>query len=227
MLRSALLCNLASAVVQAGSCHRWLIDAQSRSRHKFPQSCADYGVCVSVCVWFVCVLMAFWVYIQLGVIEFLMRLVLYYIVFYFILIISISSFPPSHSSFSCLTIYYRLPPLPCCHLASFTSLLTFVHLFVTFPLLLLLRSFPPIASSDLSALLCSLTSPPFSWHFLSSLPCPDRSHRVAMATASSQVLIPDVNLNEAFDNFALDFSREKKILEGLDYLTGKSYVCLV
>lgn len=43
-----------------------------------------------------------------------------------------------------------------------------------------------------------------------------------MATASSQVLIPDVNLNEAFDNFALDFSREKKILEGLDYLTGKS-----
>lgn len=46
--------------------------------------------------------------------------------------------------------------------------------------------------------------------------------RVAMATASSQVLIPDVNLNEAFDNFALDFSREKKILEGLDYLTGKS-----
>lgn len=43
-----------------------------------------------------------------------------------------------------------------------------------------------------------------------------------MATASSQVLIPDVNLNEAFDNFALDFSREKKILEGLDYLTGES-----
>ncbi len=46
--------------------------------------------------------------------------------------------------------------------------------------------------------------------------------RVAMATASSQVLIPDVNLNQAFDNFALDFSREKKILEGLDYLTGKT-----
>lgn len=46
-----------------------------------------------------------------------------------------------------------------------------------------------------------------------------------MATASSQVLIPDVNLNEAFDNFALDFSREKKILEGLDYLTGASYIC--
>lgn len=46
-----------------------------------------------------------------------------------------------------------------------------------------------------------------------------------MATASSQVLIPDVNLNEAFDNFALDFSREKKILEGLDYLTGKFTSC--
>uniref|UniRef100_A0A8C2X0F4 Midline 2 n=1 Tax=Cyclopterus lumpus TaxID=8103 RepID=A0A8C2X0F4_CYCLU len=46
------------------------------------------------------------------------------------------------------------------------------------------------------------------------------AERVAMATASSQVLIPDVNLNDAFDNFALDFSREKKILEGLDYLTA-------
>nr|AWK29912.1 tripartite motif protein 1 transcript variant 2 [Rhodeus uyekii] len=46
------------------------------------------------------------------------------------------------------------------------------------------------------------------------------AERVAMATASSQVLIPDANLNEAFDNFALDFSREKKILEGLDYLTA-------
>ncbi|XP_062331987.1 probable E3 ubiquitin-protein ligase MID2 isoform X1 [Osmerus eperlanus] len=46
------------------------------------------------------------------------------------------------------------------------------------------------------------------------------AERVAMATASSQVLIPDVNLNEAFDNFALDFSREKKILECLDYLTA-------
>ncbi|KAJ3588542.1 hypothetical protein NHX12_012134 [Muraenolepis orangiensis] len=45
---------------------------------------------------------------------------------------------------------------------------------------------------------------------------------VAMATASSQVLIPDVNLNDAFDNFALDFTREKKILEGLDYLTAPS-----
>ncbi|XP_068956519.1 probable E3 ubiquitin-protein ligase MID2 isoform X3 [Petaurus breviceps papuanus] len=44
--------------------------------------------------------------------------------------------------------------------------------------------------------------------------------RVAMATASSQVLIPDINFNDAFENFALDFSREKKLLEGLDYLTA-------
>ncbi|KFV16591.1 putative E3 ubiquitin-protein ligase MID2, partial [Pterocles gutturalis] len=46
------------------------------------------------------------------------------------------------------------------------------------------------------------------------------SSRVAMATASSQVLIPDINFNDAFENFALDFSREKKLLEGLDYLTA-------
>ncbi|XP_063793129.1 probable E3 ubiquitin-protein ligase MID2 [Pseudophryne corroboree] len=44
--------------------------------------------------------------------------------------------------------------------------------------------------------------------------------RVSMATTSSQVLIPDVNLNDAFENFALDFSREKKMLEGLDYVTA-------
>lgn len=48
--------------------------------------------------------------------------------------------------------------------------------------------------------------------------------RVAMATASSQVLIPDINFNDAFENFALDFSREKKLLEGLDYLTGVNTV---
>uniref|UniRef100_A0A8C9VQU6 Midline 2 n=1 Tax=Scleropages formosus TaxID=113540 RepID=A0A8C9VQU6_SCLFO len=48
------------------------------------------------------------------------------------------------------------------------------------------------------------------------------AEKVAMATASSQILIPDVNLNDAFDTFALDFSREKKILEGLDYLTAPS-----
>lgn len=46
-----------------------------------------------------------------------------------------------------------------------------------------------------------------------------------MATASSQVLIPDINFNDAFENFALDFSREKKLLEGLDYLTGVNVLC--
>ncbi|NXC91929.1 TRIM1 ligase, partial [Cercotrichas coryphoeus] len=56
-----------------------------------------------------------------------------------------------------------------------------------------------------------------------SLMCSDAPSfpsRVAMATASSQVLIPDINFNDAFENFALDFSREKKLLEGLDYLTA-------
>ena len=42
-----------------------------------------------------------------------------------------------------------------------------------------------------------------------------------MATASSQILIPEINLNDTFDTFALDFTREKKMLEGLDYLTGE------
>uniref|UniRef100_A0ABK0L8R6 E3 ubiquitin-protein ligase Midline-1 n=1 Tax=Rattus norvegicus TaxID=10116 RepID=A0ABK0L8R6_RAT len=46
------------------------------------------------------------------------------------------------------------------------------------------------------------------------------TERVSMATASSQVLIPEINLNDTFDTFALDFSREKKLLECLDYLTG-------
>lgn len=45
-----------------------------------------------------------------------------------------------------------------------------------------------------------------------------------MATASSQVLIPEINLNDTFDTFALDFSREKKLLECLDYLTGIVFV---
>lgn len=48
-----------------------------------------------------------------------------------------------------------------------------------------------------------------------------------MATASSQVLIPDINFNDAFENFALDFSREKKLLEGLDYLTGMKILCFL
>lgn len=42
-----------------------------------------------------------------------------------------------------------------------------------------------------------------------------------MATASSQILIPEINLNDTFDTFALDFTREKKMLESLDYLTGE------
>ncbi|XP_003793095.1 E3 ubiquitin-protein ligase Midline-1 isoform X2 [Otolemur garnettii] len=46
------------------------------------------------------------------------------------------------------------------------------------------------------------------------------TERVSMATASSQVLIPEINLNDTFDTFALDFSREKKLLECLDYLTA-------
>lgn len=45
--------------------------------------------------------------------------------------------------------------------------------------------------------------------------------RVSMATASSQILLPEINLNDTFDTFALDFTREKKMLEGLDYLTGE------
>ncbi|XP_061083106.1 E3 ubiquitin-protein ligase Midline-1 [Conger conger] len=46
------------------------------------------------------------------------------------------------------------------------------------------------------------------------------SERVSMATASSQILIPEINLNDTFDTFALDFTREKKMLESLDYLTA-------
>ncbi|XP_072116847.1 E3 ubiquitin-protein ligase Midline-1 isoform X3 [Mobula birostris] len=49
------------------------------------------------------------------------------------------------------------------------------------------------------------------------------SERVSMATASSQVLIPEINLTDTFDTFALDFSREKKMLENLDYLTGQPF----
>ncbi|MGH0144280.1 UNVERIFIED_CONTAM: hypothetical protein FKN15_046640 [Acipenser sinensis] len=48
----------------------------------------------------------------------------------------------------------------------------------------------------------------------------DKQPGVSMATASSQVLIPQINLNDTFDTFALDFSREKKMLESLDYLTA-------
>lgn len=51
--------------------------------------------------------------------------------------------------------------------------------------------------------------------------CFCRSFRVSMATASTQVLIPEIHLTDTFDTFALDFAREKKLLENLDYLTGK------
>ncbi|XP_036065579.1 E3 ubiquitin-protein ligase Midline-1 isoform X2 [Oryzias melastigma] len=44
--------------------------------------------------------------------------------------------------------------------------------------------------------------------------------RVSMATASSQILLPEINLKDAFDTFTLDFTREKKTLESLDYLTA-------
>ncbi|XP_061915619.1 E3 ubiquitin-protein ligase Midline-1-like [Entelurus aequoreus] len=50
--------------------------------------------------------------------------------------------------------------------------------------------------------------------------------RVSMATASTQVLIPEIHLTDTFDNFALDFSREKKLLENLDYLTAPSAACI-
>ncbi|KAK7893394.1 hypothetical protein WMY93_022546 [Mugilogobius chulae] len=46
------------------------------------------------------------------------------------------------------------------------------------------------------------------------------NERVSMATASTQVLIPEITLTDTFDNFALDFTREKKLLESLDYLTA-------
>ncbi|KAJ3584471.1 hypothetical protein NHX12_014966 [Muraenolepis orangiensis] len=46
--------------------------------------------------------------------------------------------------------------------------------------------------------------------------------RVSMATASTQVLIPEIHLTDTFDSLALDFTREKKLLESLDYLTAPS-----
>uniref|UniRef100_A0A1A8L199 E3 ubiquitin-protein ligase Midline-1 n=2 Tax=Nothobranchius TaxID=28779 RepID=A0A1A8L199_9TELE len=55
-------------------------------------------------------------------------------------------------------------------------------------------------------------------HFLQS--AKSICERVSMATASSQILLPEINLNDAFDTFALDFTREKKMLESLDYLTA-------
>uniref|UniRef100_A0A672YBP2 E3 ubiquitin-protein ligase Midline-1 n=1 Tax=Sphaeramia orbicularis TaxID=375764 RepID=A0A672YBP2_9TELE len=52
------------------------------------------------------------------------------------------------------------------------------------------------------------------------------NERVSMATASTQVLIPEIHLTDTFDNFALDFTREKKLLENLDYLTAPSAPCI-
>lgn len=48
-----------------------------------------------------------------------------------------------------------------------------------------------------------------------------------MATASTQVLIPEIHLTDTFDTFALDFGREKKLLENLDYLTGNFFYGLL
>ncbi|XP_077579428.1 E3 ubiquitin-protein ligase Midline-1-like isoform X1 [Stigmatopora nigra] len=52
------------------------------------------------------------------------------------------------------------------------------------------------------------------------------NERVSMATASTQVLLPEIHLTDTFDNFALDFTREKKLLESLDYLTAPSAPCI-
>uniref|UniRef100_A0A665U816 E3 ubiquitin-protein ligase Midline-1 n=1 Tax=Echeneis naucrates TaxID=173247 RepID=A0A665U816_ECHNA len=52
------------------------------------------------------------------------------------------------------------------------------------------------------------------------------NERVSMATASTQVLIPEIHLTDTFDTFALDFTREKKLLENLDYLTAPSAPCI-
>ncbi|KAM6958064.1 E3 ubiquitin-protein ligase Midline-1-like isoform 1-T2 [Tautogolabrus adspersus] len=52
------------------------------------------------------------------------------------------------------------------------------------------------------------------------------NERVSMATASTQVLIPEIHLTDTFDTFALDFAREKKLLENLDYLTAPSAPCI-
>lgn len=113
-------------------------------------------------------------------------------------------------------LFLCLPSLTSHHLTSFTLLLhSHLHHLSSFHTPPLSSIHTPMWPPEL------LYFCPLCWFVPFLLP---RSfYRVAMATASSQVLIPDVNLNEAFDNFALDFSREKKILEGLDYLTGKNY----
>uniref|UniRef100_A0AAQ4P446 E3 ubiquitin-protein ligase Midline-1 n=1 Tax=Gasterosteus aculeatus aculeatus TaxID=481459 RepID=A0AAQ4P446_GASAC len=52
------------------------------------------------------------------------------------------------------------------------------------------------------------------------------NERVSMANASTQVLIPEIHLTDTFDTVALDFTREKKLLENLDYLTAPSAPCI-
>ncbi|XP_034072960.1 LOW QUALITY PROTEIN: E3 ubiquitin-protein ligase Midline-1-like [Gymnodraco acuticeps] len=52
------------------------------------------------------------------------------------------------------------------------------------------------------------------------------NERVSMASASTQVLIPEINLTDTFDTVALDFTREKKLLENLDYLTAPNAPCI-
>ncbi|XP_010768225.1 E3 ubiquitin-protein ligase Midline-1 isoform X2 [Notothenia coriiceps] len=52
------------------------------------------------------------------------------------------------------------------------------------------------------------------------------NERVSMASASTQVLIPEIHLTDNFDTVALDFTREKKLLESLDYLTAPNAPCI-
>lgn len=190
--------------------HRRIPGAPNRSRHKFPHSCTDHAVSVSMCVWF-----GFW-WIS-G--SFMTGLVvdtsvwcctyLYIVSILYLMFLFISLHP-----FFCFVSHKPL--------LSATSPLLSPRLL---PLSHLFPSTSPFIFSCSSPLLPHLSPVPMTFPVLAPMSWP--YCRVAMATASSQVLIPDVNLNDAFDNFALDFSREKKILEGLDYLTGKICVSLV
>ncbi|XP_061419717.1 E3 ubiquitin-protein ligase Midline-1 isoform X1 [Lethenteron reissneri] len=48
----------------------------------------------------------------------------------------------------------------------------------------------------------------------------DITERLTMATATSQMLLPEVTLSDSFDHLTLDFTKEKKLLEALDCLTS-------
>lgn len=185
-----------SASSVAGGWHRQLTDAQSRSRH-ISWSCTEFRLSV----WFVSATQWHWLVLH----------VVYHLLFFCICLLIFVSLTLS-TLFPLLSSHFL--HLLCSHVPSLHHLLS--------PLA------PPHYSSHHLIwpppfLFCSLTFLLSSCRFLSPPASPWMCYRVAMATASSQVLIPDVNLNEAFDNFALDFSREKKILEGLDYLTGKRF----